>query len=108
MKRMIKASINYNEIDDGNTTLSKINRFIQDLSSQRREETGELVSLIWRCHKVKTVGKPNLYRITDLPNKQVSFVLDKLKEWPFIKDANGSVTLDMRHDEPVINIRLNL
>ena len=107
MKRYVQSVRNFREMDDGDETLSKINRFIQQLSRQYREETDGIITLIWVCYKVKTYGESKLYRVTEMPKKQVSYILDNLKNWSFIKQNGGSVKLDLSYDEPVINIRFN-
>lgn len=108
MKRLVKCShnINFNETDDIDSTLDTINTFIQNLSRQYRKDTGSLAGLLWVCYKVKTYGPSRKYRIVDVPEKQLLFIVDALKKWSYLKDLSAKVTINSSYDDDIIEIAI--
>lgn len=104
MKRYIKSYRNYAEMDDGDELLSAINREIQNLSRQYRQDTDG--TLLWAVYKVKTYDGPKIYRIVDIPDKQVSYILDNLKNTKTIRENNGQVVLKVDYPGNVIDVKI--
>lgn len=106
MKRYVKSYRNYAEMDDSDELLSAINREIQQLSRKYREENESSPILLWVMYKVKTVTGPKIYRIVDVPDKQVSYILDNLKNTKTIKENNGQVVLKAGYPGNVIDVKI--
>lgn len=106
MKRYIKSYRNYAEMDDRDELLSAINREIQKLSNHYRQDTGSPAGLLWVMYKVKTVTGPKIYRIVDIPDKQVSYILDNLKNTKTVREHNGTVVLNTTYPGNTIDVKI--
>ena len=106
MKRYIKSYRNFAEMDDGDELLSAINREIQNLSKQYQKDNDSYGGLLWVIYKVKTVSGPKIYRIVDIPDKQVSYILDNLKKTKTIRENNGQVVLKVDYPGNVIDVKI--
>ena len=106
MKRYIKSYRNYAEMDDGDELLSAINREIQNLSKQYRQDNDSYGGLLWVIYKVKTVNGSKIYRIVDIPDKQVSYILDNLKNTKTIRENHGQVVVKVDYPGNVIDVKI--